>query len=104
MTDPMAFASMLALYLRAPSSWDSTTQPPTPIFTPPLTTAEQATFDRIVNVAKSLVPGITPTEWQAIQSDIDGLVTFQGLASPTLAQAVLAIKAQSRILRALLKS
>ena len=39
-----------------------------------------------------------------MQPDIDGLRTYQGLASPILAQTVQAVKAQSRILRALLKN
>lgn len=47
---------------------------------------------------------LTPAERNAIQSDIDGLVTYQGLSSPTLAQTVQAVKAQSRILRAILRS
>jgi hypothetical protein len=73
-------------------------------FDPPLSVAEQATFDALVKQARSHVSGISPAEWQAIQPDIDGLITFQGLASPTLAQTVLAVKAQSRILRAILRS
>lgn len=94
------------LYLRTPdsSSTDSLTGAPIVVFNPVLTAGEQTTYDRIVRVATSLVQGITPAEWQAIQSDIDGLVTYQGLASPTLAQTVQAVKAQSRILRAILKN
>lgn len=97
---------LCVLYLRAPDgiATDSVTGAPIVVFVPPLTATEQTTYDRILRVASSLVVGITPTEWVAIQSDIDGLVTFQGLATPTLAQTVLAVKAQSRILRAILKN
>lgn len=98
--------ALCRLYLRTPSSWatDSVTGSPILTFDPPLDVTEQTTLDRILRAAKSLVLGITPSEWQAIQSDIDGLVTYQGLASPTLAQTVQAVKAQSRILRAILKN
>ena len=94
------------LYLRRPDSilTDSVTGIPTIVFVPALSGAEQPTFDRIVNLARSLIEGITIAEWQAIEPDIAGLVTYQGLASPTLAQTVLAVKAQSRILRALLRN
>lgn len=74
------------------------------IYTPDLTVAEQALFDRLVNLSKSLVEGITPAEWQAIEPDIQGLQTYQNLASPTLAQTIQAVKAQSRILRAIIKN
>ena len=73
-------------------------------FDPPLSPAEQTTFNRLVNMAKSAVAGITPEEWQAIEPDIAGLVTYQGLASPTLAQTVQAVKAISRVLRAMLRN
>jgi hypothetical protein len=73
------------------------------VYTPDLTVAEQTIFDRLVNLSSSAVL-ISPTEWQAIESDIDGLITYHNLANPTLAQTVLAVKAQSRILRALLRN
>jgi hypothetical protein len=101
---------LLLIYLRAPVPVLAASVPldgnGNPVFTfdPVLTAGEQVTYNRIVSVAKSLVPGITPAEWVAIQSDIDGLVTYQGLANPTLAQTVLAVKAQSRILRAIIRN
>jgi hypothetical protein len=49
------------------------------------------------------VTGIDPDEWEAIESDIAGLKTYQGIASPTAAQTAQAVKAQSRILRAILR-
>jgi len=107
---PDAYASRVVqlcrLYLRDPSGYstDGVTGQPIVSFVPALTAPEQATYDRIANLAKSLVAGITPAEWQAIEPDIAGLVTYQGLANPTLAQTVLAVKAQSRILRALLRN
>ena len=107
---PDEFASRLfqfcRLYLRVPFDYatDAVTGAPVFNFVPPLSGAEQTTFDRLAKLALSLVEGITPAEWQAIEPDIAGLVTYQGLANPTLAQTVLAVKAQSRILRALIRN
>lgn len=47
---------------------------------------------------------LTPAERSAIQSDIDGLIAYQALGSPTLVQTTNATKAQNRILRAILRS
>jgi len=69
------------------------------VWTPDLTSAEQV----LLKNAGSAV-FLTAAEAAAIQPDIDGLVTYQGIANPTLAQTVLAVKAQSRILRAILRS
>lgn len=44
---------------------------------------------------------ITPAEREALENDVAGLRQYQDIATPTLAQTVLAVKAQSRILRAL---
>ena len=97
------------LYLRQPADAIQATMTfdadgPVFPFDPPLSPAEQVTYRRIVKLATSLVEGITLTEWEALEPDIAGLVTYQGLANPTLAQTVLAVKAQSRILRALLRN
>lgn len=96
---------LCAIHLRAPdgSATDGTTGLPILDFTPPLSGPEQATYDRLLRIARSTIPAITPAEWEALEPDIAGLVTYQGLATPTLAQTVLAVKAQSRILRALLR-
>jgi hypothetical protein len=106
--DPMAerAADLCRLYLRAPDSiaTDSVSGAPILNFVPALTAGEQTTLTRILNLAKSLVTGITVDEWQALEPDIAGLVTYQGLASPTLSQTVSAVKAQSRILRAIIKN
>ena len=77
---------------------------PVPVFTPALSTAEQAAFDRLVRIVRSPVPSITPAEWESLEPDIAGLATYQNIASPTLAQTASAVKAQSRILRALLRN
>lgn len=90
-------------FLRAPESIGDDGTSMTLTFTPDLSAGEQTTLARLARVASSSVE-ITPAEWQAIESDVDGLQTFQGLPSPTLAQTVLAVKAQSRILKALLRS
>jgi hypothetical protein len=69
------------------------------VWTPDLSAAEQI----LLRNAGSAV-SLTDAERNAIQSDIDGLVTFAGIATPTLAQTAAAVKAQSRILRAILRS
>jgi len=102
----LRLVELCRLYLRPPAgcATDDVTGFPVVMFDPLLTAPEQVIFDRIARLSKSLVEGITATEWQAIESDIAGLVTYQGLASPTLAQTVLAVKAQSRILRAIIRN
>ena len=72
-------------------------------WTPDLTPDEQTAITDIVSAGKSHV-GISLAEWLSIKDDVAGLVTYQGLASPTLAHTVLAVKAQSRILRALIRN
>ena len=98
-----AIQSLCTLYLRPCSLEGDPVNGVRFVFVPPLTGAEQTVFDRISRLARSAVPGITPAEWEALEPDIAGLTTYQGLPSPTLAQTVLAVKAQSRILRALLR-
>lgn len=99
------FAELLREHLRAPAGvyLDDVTGEPVAEFVPALTAPEQAIYDRLRRLAKARVTGITPAEWQALEPDIDGLKTYQNLASPTLAQTVQAVRAQSRILRALLR-
>lgn len=70
-------------------------------FTPDLTAGELAILTDVVRAAKT---DLTRLERNAIQSDVDLLVTYQGIASPTLAQTAAATKAQNRILRAMLRS
>ncbi len=41
----MAWSSLINVNLRPVSSWDTTTTPPTPVFVPPLTAAEQVTLN-----------------------------------------------------------
>lgn len=72
-------------------------------FTPDLTAVEATTFADIVATFRTRDVQLTPAEYQAIKSDIDGLRTYNGITSPTLAQTVAATKAQNRILRALLR-
>lgn len=61
-------------------------------------------ISQLADIARAAKAELTPNERNGIQSDIDLLVTFQGIASPTLAQTAAATRAQSRILRALLRS
>jgi hypothetical protein len=97
---------LLEQFLRTPATLaiEDTTGDFVTTFVPPLTGPEQTTYNHLIRLAHSRVIGITPSEFLALEADIDGLVTFQGLATPTLAQTVLAVKAQSRILKAILRS
>ena len=101
--DTNRLVALATLYLRAPASWYLEDGAPVVVFDPPLSGAEQAIYDRLPRIARSLITGITPAEWEALEPDIAGLVTYQGLPSPNLAQTVMAVRAQSRILRALLR-
>lgn len=58
----------------------------------------------LTELARAAKTGLSRAERNGMQPDVDLLVTFQGIASPTLVQTVAAVKAQSRILRALLRS
>lgn len=71
------------------------------VFTPDLTAPEVTTLRALIRISGLM--RITPAEMTALEPDIDGLVTFQGVTTPTLAQTVSAVKAQSRIWRALLR-
>ncbi len=82
---------------------DATFRQSTITWTPDLSPTDITTLQTL----RSLVVGaslLTVAERNGIQSDIDLLVAFQGIATPTLAQTVAATKAQSRILRAILRS
>lgn len=72
-------------------------------FDPPLTAAEQATYNRLVRIARALIPAISPAEWQAIESAIAGRRTYQCLPLADAPRTVMAVKSQSRILRAILR-
>lgn len=54
------------LYLRAPESCSMAGGVVTFNFVPALTAPEQTTFDRIANLSKSLIPGITADEWTTL--------------------------------------
>lgn len=75
----------------------------TPVFVPPLTTAEQATLADLQTMARFGVT-LTLAEWQSIKTDAASLKTYNGIASPTLAQTVAATKAQNRILATIIRS
>lgn len=60
-----------------------------------------ANFADIVRAAKGGL--LTPAERNALEDEIDGLRTYFGLASPTNAQSVAAIKAIIAVLRAVLR-
>lgn len=64
---------------------------------------DQAVLGPILQFWRSGITGITFAEWQALDNDLSGLRTYQGVASPTLAQTVAATKAQNRVLAAILR-
>jgi hypothetical protein len=107
--DPNAFdvavrmSELAAQYLRPSTgaiSWNGTSYEP--LFDPPLTAEEQATYDALFSLSRSAVH-VTPEEWAGLRNEIDGLRTYHGLATPTNAQSVAAIKAIIRVLRAILR-
>lgn len=60
----MALAGLLATYLRNPSSWDNGV----PTFSPPLTAAEQTTYDDLVAMLRTpLTASMTLAEYQQIK-------------------------------------
>lgn len=71
-------------------------------FTPDLTAGEQTALAELVRAAKSVL-GLSRQERNALEDDIAGLRTYYGLASPTNAQSIAAIKAIIRVLRAVLR-
>lgn len=91
--------------IRAPDTvlWDQATATATYVFTPDLSSAESVTFTDLVAAFRQHEVAITLAEYQAIKPDLALLKTYAGIASPTLAQTVAATKAQSRILRAMLR-
>lgn len=72
-------------------------------FTPPLSAAEQTTFDDLQTMARFGV-SLSLTEWQSIKSDAAGLRTYLGVASPTAAQTASATKAIIRVLATIIRS
>jgi hypothetical protein len=70
-------------------------------FTPDPTASELAALGDVI---RAITTDLTRLERNAIQADVDLLVAYQPIASPTLVQTAAAAKAQSRILRAILRS
>lgn len=71
-------------------------------FTPDLTLAELTTFSNLRATLRSRIR-FTDAEMDALRPDVEGLRTYQGLASPTAAQTAQATKAIIRILRAVFR-
>lgn len=92
---------LCAVHLRAPSDTLDDGTRLSLVFTPDLTPAEEAIFRRLVRMAGLF--RITPTEWAAVDDDIDNARAYLGLATPTLAQTAGMTKSLIRILRVLLR-
>jgi hypothetical protein len=67
--DALAVAALCRVYLRAPivTGQDEQTGAMAFGFEPPLTSAEQTTFDQIVRMARSHVTGLSLAEFTALQ-------------------------------------
>lgn len=78
-------------------------------FTPDLTSAELTTLQTLYADLKTMAhfgidDNLSITEYQAMKADIATAKTYVGLASPTNAQTVAALKSTIRVLGALLRS
>lgn len=78
----MAYAALIAASIRPPSRWDSSTDPPTPIFDPPLTAAEQTTLTDIRTMLRFGVT-LTLAEWQSIKAAAIEARTFRQRSGQT---------------------
>jgi hypothetical protein len=87
------------VYLRSVDHWDGDT----PVFVPPLTTAEQATLADLQTMANFGVT-LTLAEWQAVKPSAAVLKTYLGIASPTNAQTAAAVKGIVRVLATIIRS
>jgi hypothetical protein len=97
--DAMAAASYYAVNLRPVSGWNGET----PVFDPPLTTAEQAILADLQLMARFGVK-LTLTEWRAVKADAAALKAYLGVTSPTAAQTAAATKAIVRVLGTIIRS
>lgn len=102
-TGPPGMLADVTGAIRAPSAVSLSPGAVVYTFIPDLTPAESATFDDLVRTIRARVPSITLVEYQALKSALSGLRQYHGLASPTNAQSVAAIKAIIEVLRALLR-
>ena len=97
--------ALCATYLRSPAeaAREAETGAPLFVFDPPLSAAEQATFDGLASMARFGVT-LTLAEWQSIKADAAGLKAYLGVASPTAAQTAAAVKAVVRVLGTIIRS
>lgn len=105
-TGTLVFPELLTRYLRTALTYGTDGSGNyIATFEPPLSGAEQATFDDIVLMAKlGLTNDLSLAEFQAIKPDLATAKAFIGIASPTAAQSNAALKATIRVLGALLRS
>lgn len=96
--------ALCATYLRLPTlTYDVATDTTTFTFAPPLTTAEQATFTDLQQMAGLGLQTLTLAQYQARKADVQGLRDYMALANPTAAQTTAAFKALVRVVGAMLK-
>lgn len=102
--DPMVLSDLIAKNIRPISGWDTAT-PPGPVWTPPLNAAEQVAWADLQTMLRfGIATTLTLAEFQAMKPDLATGKTYLGLANPTNAQTVAAVKAIIRTLGALLRS
>lgn len=98
-----ALAVLCAQYGRPIAHWTGTPGATLPVFVPPLTPAEQATFADLEAMASLGLQTLTLAQFQARKADVALLRAFLALPSPTQAQALAALQALIRVTGAMLK-
>jgi len=99
----MAAADFIAANLRPVHDWDWTTDPPTPLFDPPLTAAERDVLLDLRAIFALGVQTLTLAEYRARKADVAGIKAYMALASPTATQTRDAFRALIRVVGAMLK-
>lgn len=99
-TGTLVWPELLTRFLRPPLTYGMDPQGnPIATFEPPLSGAEQTTFNDIILMAKlGLTNDLSLAEFQAIKPDLATAKTFVGISSPTAAQSNAALKATIRVL------
>jgi hypothetical protein len=104
--DPGKLPRLLRLFVRVPEGTvygNGTAERPTHLeYVPDLTTEEAATLDDVFAIADCPIDW-SPSDRQIFINNRDGLQAYLGLANPTNAQSVAAIKALIRVVGAIVR-
>ena len=101
MNDAASFGSYNGL-LPPIHHWDTSTEPATAVYDPPLSPTHQAILDDLTTMSRFGIE-MTLAEWRAIKADAAGLRAYLGVASPTAAQTAAAVKAIVRVLATIIR-